>query len=69
MSAGDRTFAPDWTDAEREQWIADYRAGRPVLMPRGEHWEDECEHCELLRELMAEADRRDAAEGEREGRP
>lgn len=66
------TYAPDWPEAQREQWIADYRAGRPVLMPHLEHDAGECKHCDLLRALMEEADRRDdaaAALGDQDSSP
>lgn len=52
----DRTYAPDWTEAERAQWREDYSAGRPVLMPHPEHDDGECSHCDLLREMIREED-------------
>lgn len=50
----DRTYAPDWTEAERARWREDYAAGRPVLLPHLEH--GECSHCDLLRMMMREVD-------------
>lgn len=55
MSASDRIYAPNWTAAERERWMADYAAGRPVLLPHEEH-DGECDHCDLLRAMMRESD-------------
>lgn len=52
----DRIYAPDWTPEERERWMADYAAGRPVLLPHQEHDEGECDHCDLLRRWMREVD-------------
>jgi hypothetical protein len=52
----ERTYAPDWTMTEREQWMADYRAGRAVLLPHAEHEVGECGHCDLLRAMMREVD-------------
>jgi len=52
----DRTYAPDWTAVEREQFKADYLAGRPVQHPCGWHDDGECPVCDELRRLMREVD-------------
>lgn len=52
----DRTYAPDWTAAERERWLEDYAAGRPVLLPHEEHDDGECSHCDLLRSMICQAE-------------
>jgi hypothetical protein len=50
------SYAPNWTDEEREQYKRDYIAEKPVLRALLEHDDDECEHCKLLRQLQREAD-------------
>jgi hypothetical protein len=50
------SYAPNWTDEEREQYKRDYLAEKPVLQATREHDDEECEHCKLLRQLQREAD-------------
>jgi hypothetical protein len=50
------SYAPNWTDEEREQYKRDYIAEKPVLRALLEHDDDECEHCKLLRQLQREAE-------------
>jgi hypothetical protein len=50
---------PEWTTEQRGQWIADYNAGRPVLLPWAEHDAGECTVCDMLRDLADEADEAD----------
>jgi hypothetical protein len=49
-------FAPDWTQQEREDYVREYLAEQDVEQPRAEHWQDECEHCELVWALQREAE-------------
>lgn len=49
----------EWTEEEREAWIADEMAGRPVLRPHAEHEEGECNVCDSLRRLQRVAEERD----------
>ena len=53
-------YPEKWTLEEREEWIADYLANQPVEMPYGDpyHEAGECDYCDTLRELRAEADAR-----------
>jgi hypothetical protein len=51
-------YAPDWTYAQCEAWIAEEIAGQPVERPMPEHDEGECDHCDRLRELQRVADER-----------
>jgi hypothetical protein len=50
------SYAPDWSDEQRAEWKRDYDAGKPVLLPHPEHEPGECDHCDLLRQLMKESD-------------
>jgi hypothetical protein len=55
------SYPENWTKNERESWITDYLAGKPVEWPSLDHGLDDldvCDHCDALRELMAEADRK-----------
>jgi hypothetical protein len=55
MSSG--AEVPEWTTEQRDQWVADYNAGRPVLLPWAEHDAGECTVCDVLRDLMDKAER------------
>lgn len=53
-----------WTTEQREGWKRAYRAGESVQLPVSDHERGECDFCDMLRALMAEADDEQAT-GER----
>jgi hypothetical protein len=50
------SFAPDCTQAQRDAYVRACRASEPVEQPLCEHWQDECDHCDLLWALQREAE-------------
>lgn len=48
------TWAPGWSAERREKWKRAYNAGEPVQLPTEDHEPGECDHCDTLRDLMAE---------------